>query len=51
MPLDQIQAGGLQLRELNVKPVAVAAVAASGVKKKVVAAKPRDIFKGDEGKW
>jgi curli biogenesis system outer membrane secretion channel CsgG len=51
MPLDQIQAGGLQLRELSVKPVAVAAVAASGVKKKVAAAKPRDIFKGDEGKW
>jgi Curli production assembly/transport component CsgG len=53
MPLDQIQAGGLQLRELNSSKLVAAATAqaASGPKKKVVVANPKDIFKSDEGKW
>ena len=54
MPLEQIQPGGLQLRDLNPKVAAVSASASSAAapKKTTVAKKTqKDIFAGDSEKW
>lgn len=55
MPLDQIQPGGLQLRDMNAVKTAIAESAAktgTGIKKPAVAKKKEvDIFAEDKGKW
>lgn len=55
MPLEQIQPGGLQLRDMNAVKTAIAESAAktgTGLKKPAVAKKKDvDIFADDKGKW
>jgi curli biogenesis system outer membrane secretion channel CsgG len=54
MPLEQIQPGGLQLRDLNAVKTAIsdsASKTGTGIKKVTVKRKEVDVFADDKGKW